>query len=325
MKKGMVTATKLINLLADGHFHSGEKLAEALTISRAAINKQIKGLGELGLTVFSVQGKGYCLAQPLSLLDQQQIADALSERRTVVLPMVDSTNQYLLERISELNSGDICVAEYQSAGRGRRGRQWLSPFGSNLYFSLYWHFPLGVADLSGLSLVIGIVLAESLQQSGVHAIKVKWPNDLYLSGKKIAGILVELVGKMNDSLHMIIGCGLNIGMQKDNYSERIEQLWTSLQQERYQVDRNQLVIALAQNLSVALQQFAQQGLAAFLHKWPELDYFWQKPVRLLLADKVIMGIDCGINEQGALLLRQQDGSITPYMIGEISLRDAEDE
>lgn len=179
---------KLIALLADGEFHSGEHLGESLGMSRAAINKHIQTIREWGLDVFTVHGKGYSLHGAIQLLEAERILSLLEDKRVSVLPVVDSTNQYLLDRIAELHSGDACVAEYQQAGRGRRGRQWISPFGANLYLSMFWRLEQGPAAAMGLSLVIGMVMAEVLQRLGAADVRVKWPNDLYLNDRKLAGI-----------------------------------------------------------------------------------------------------------------------------------------
>lgn len=193
--KDIKVPLRLISILADGAFHSGEQLGEAFGMSRAAINKHIQTIREWGLDVFTVPGKGYSLPAPIQLLNEQAILSYLPAGQVTVLPVVDSTNQYLLDRITELKSGDACVAEYQHAGRGRRGRQWVSPFGTNLYLSMFWRLEQGPAAAMGLSLVVGIVMAEVLRKLGAEQVRVKWPNDLYLNDKKLAGILVELTGK----------------------------------------------------------------------------------------------------------------------------------
>ena len=182
---------KLIALLADGEFHSGEQLGESLGMSRAAINKHIQTVREWGLDVFTVPGKGYSLPAPMQLLEAERILRGLDDKRVTVLPVVDSTNQYLLDRIETLQSGDACIAEYQLAGRGRRGRQWISPFGANLYLSMFWRLEQGPAAAMGLSLVIGMVMAEVLQRLGAKDVRVKWPNDVYVNGRKLCGILAE--------------------------------------------------------------------------------------------------------------------------------------
>jgi biotin operon repressor BirA-like protein len=132
----------LIGILADGEFHSGEQLGERLGMSRAAINKHIQTLRDWGVDVFTVPGKGYSLPEPIQLLNEELIGSQIEHGKVAVLPVIDSTNQYLLDRLGELQSGDACVAEYQQAGRGRRGRKWFSPLGPTC-ISMYWRLEQG--------------------------------------------------------------------------------------------------------------------------------------------------------------------------------------
>lgn len=319
--KNIAVPLKLVNILSDGEFHSGEQLGTDLGMSRAAINKYMQTLRDWGLDVFTVPGKGYSLPAPIQLLDEQAIAEFLPEGGVTVLPVVDSTNQYLMERLGELRSGDACVAEYQQAGRGRRGRQWFSPFGANLYMSMYWKLDQGPAAAIGLSLVIGIVMAEVLHKLGAADVRVKWPNDLYLKDRKLAGILVELTGKTGDAANVVIGAGINLSMREPD-SSVVNQLWSNLSDGGIAIDRNQLVATLLSTLRETLQQFEQQGLAPFITRWRKLDNFIDRPVKLLIGENQIHGIVRGIDKQGALLL-EQDGVVKPYIGGEISLRAAD--
>ncbi|QKJ60955.1 bifunctional biotin--[acetyl-CoA-carboxylase] ligase/biotin operon repressor BirA [Serratia fonticola] len=312
---------KIISLLADGEFHSGEHLGESLGMSRAAINKHIQTIREWGLDVFTVPGKGYSLPAAINLLDAERILGLLEDKRVTVLPVVDSTNQYLLDRLAELASGDACVAEYQQAGRGRRGRQWISPFGANLYLSMFWRLEQGPAAAMGLSLVIGIVMAEVLQRLGAEQVRVKWPNDLYLNDRKLAGILVELTGKTGDAAQLVLGAGINMAMRETNASQ-IDQRWINLQEAGITIDRNELAAKLLNELRNSLRQFEIDGLAPFISRWRKLDNFIDRPVKLLIGEQQIFGIARGIDQQGALLL-EQEGVIKPFIGGEISLRSAE--
>lgn len=312
---------KIISLLADGEFHSGEHLGESLGMSRAAINKHIQTIREWGLDVYTVPGKGYSLPAVINLLDVERILSLLEDKRVTVLPVVDSTNQYLLNRFSELSSGDACIAEYQQAGRGRRGRQWISPFGANLYLSMFWRLEQGPAAAMGLSLVIGIVMAEVLQRLGAEKVRVKWPNDLYLNDRKLAGILVELTGKTGDAAQLVMGAGINMAMRETNASQ-IDQRWINLQEAGINIDRNELAATLLNELRHSLREFEIEGLAPFISRWRSLDNFIDRPVKLLIGEQQIFGIARGIDQQGALLL-EQDGVIKPFIGGEISLRSAE--
>ncbi|ADO50419.1 bifunctional biotin--[acetyl-CoA-carboxylase] ligase/biotin operon repressor BirA [[Enterobacter] lignolyticus] len=319
MKDNTIPLT-LISILSDGGFHSGEQLGEQLGMSRAAINKHVQTLRDWGVDVFTVPGKGYSLPEPIQLLDEAFIRSHIESGSVTVLPVIDSTNQYLLDRLSELYSGDTCVAEYQQAGRGRRGRKWFSPFGANLYLSMYWRLEQGPAAAIGLSLVIGIVMAEVLQRLGAEGVRVKWPNDLYLQDRKLAGILVELTGKTGDAAQIVIGAGVNLTMRRVE-SEVVNQGWTNLQEAGIRIDRNMLAVQLIKELREALNLFEQEGLTPYLSRWEKLDNFINRPVKLIIGEKEIFGISRGIDTQGALLL-EQDGVIKPWVGGEISLRSA---
>ncbi|MGC8427411.1 bifunctional biotin--[acetyl-CoA-carboxylase] ligase/biotin operon repressor BirA [Mixta calida] len=309
---------KLVAILADGEFHSGEQIGEQLGMSRAAINKHIQTLKEWGLDVFTVTGKGYCLPAPIELLDEDKINTALKQQGVAVIPVIDSTNQYLLERMNTLQTGDACVAEYQQAGRGRRGRQWFSPFGANLYLSMYWRLDQGPAAAMGLSLVIGIVIAEVLQQLGAEDVRVKWPNDLYLNDRKLAGILVEMTGKTGDAAQIVFGAGINLAMRSPD-ANVVNQGWINLQEARIAINRNELVSVLVNQLRRSLKEFEREGLTPFISRWQRLDNFINRPVKLLIGEREVLGIARGIDPQGGLLL-EQDGVTKAWVGGEISLR-----
>lgn len=274
-------------------------------MSRAAINKHIQTLRDWGVDVFTVPGKGYSLPEPIQLLNAKQILGQLDGGSVAVLPVIDSTNQYLLDRIGELKSGDACIAEYQQAGRGRRGRKWFSPFGANLYLSMFWRLEQGPAAAIGLSLVIGIVMAEVLRKLGADKVRVKWPNDLYLQDRKLAGILVELTGKTGDAAQIVIGAGINMAMRRVEESV-VNQGWITLQEAGINLDRNTLAAMLIRELRAALELFEQEGLAPYLSRWEKLDNFINRPVKLIIGDKEIFGISRGIDKQGLYYLSRME-------------------
>ncbi|SFO57551.1 BirA family transcriptional regulator, biotin operon repressor / biotin-[acetyl-CoA-carboxylase] ligase [Candidatus Pantoea varia] len=309
---------KLVDILSDGEFHSGEQLGETLGMSRAAINKHIQTLKSWGLDVYTVTGKGYSLSAPMQLLDEQAILSQVAQGNVSVIPVIDSTNQYLLERMHDMQSGAACIAEYQQAGRGRRGRQWFSPFGANLYMSMYWRLEQGPAAAMGLSLVIGIIMAETLRSLGADDVRVKWPNDIYLNDRKLAGILVELTGKTGDAAQIVIGAGINLAMRTADASQ-INQGWINLQEAGVTVNRNELAARLINSLREALPLFEQEGLTPFIARWAALDNFINRPVKLLIGEREVHGIARGVDSQGGLLL-EQDGEIKAWVGGEISLR-----
>lgn len=307
----------IVKILSGGHFVSGETIGAELEISRAAVSKHIKGLLSWGLDIYSVHGKGYRLSQPLELLESD-IIQKLTKNNIAVLPVIDSTNQYLLERINTLENGTVCIAEYQSQGRGRRGRQWVSPFGSNLYFSIYWKLEAGIAAAMGLSLVVGVAVAEALESLGLEGIKLKWPNDLYYQDKKLAGILVEMSGQAGGAADLVIGLGLNISMPESVAD--IDQPWTSLSAISDNLpSKNALAATLINKCSEALSSYEYSGMHGFVTRWNRLDNFLNRPAKLVMGNREIHGTIRGINEQGAVLI-ETDKGVESFVGGEISLR-----
>lgn len=318
MRKEHATKLHILKTLSDGEFHSGEALGHDLGISRAAIAKHIKGLSEWGVDIYRIQGRGYQLAHPMQLLDETRLTDS-SEPKLELIPVIDSTNQYLLERVNESEKGRVCVAEYQASGRGRRGRQWVSPFGSNLYLSMYWRLDAGMAAAMGLSLVIGIAAVEALEEMGIQGVKLKWPNDLYYQDKKLAGILVEMSGQAGGAANLVIGMGLNIGMP--DKQPDIDQPWTTLNQvcADLRLDRTQLALTLIEHWKTILADYEMMGLAGFVDRWNRLDNFIGRPVKLIMGAREVKGIVQGIDQQGGVVL-ETDNGLETYIGGEISLR-----
>ena len=308
----------LLRLLADGEFHSGETIGELLGVSRTSVNNYIKGLQEIGLDIYKVTGKGYRCAA-IDLLDGNKIIELSGKKMVHVEQIVDSTNQWLLDHIAKLKNGQSCISECQLAGRGRRGRRWISPFASHLYFSFYWRFDSGIDKVSGLSLLVGIAVVNTLEKLGIHGASLKWPNDIYYQGKKLAGILIELNAQATAACHCVIGIGINVRMPMQQ-GKLIDQPWIDLNQISCEkIDRNLLSATLINELHVLLAQYEKSGLQPYLARWFELDCFLDKKVNLHIADQIKEGICRGIDQKGALLL-EYDGKIEHHIGGEVSLR-----
>lgn len=313
--------TQILDILSDGLFHSGERLGARLGISRTAISKHISQLRTLGLDVFSVTGKGYKWANPTALLNESTILSYFNELRDIQVHrfnVIDSTSTFMKKNVAKHHSGDVCVAEAQTHGRGRQGKTWISPFGSNLYFSMYWCFSAGMQALSGLSLVVGIALCEVLRRHYSVNAQLKWPNDVYVNDKKVAGILVEIEGQADDHCHCIIGIGLNICMPEQ--VSGIDQPWINLQSvTQEKIDKNRLVAQLMANLIQTIEQFEQSGLTDFTSLWEQYDWLKSQQVTLFLSGKGIEGVARGINSHGALMVEVQ-GKVQPFYGGEVSVR-----
>lgn len=234
----------------------------------------------------------------------------------LIFEQIDSTNEYLLNHHSHLSCGTVCLAESQTAGRGRRGRQWYSPISQNLYCSLLWHYDLPLPQpISSLSLIIALTLAETFEQLGVKDIQIKWPNDIYYQGKKMGGILIENRFD-NQQIHLVIGFGLNLAMPATQPDIEL-QPWADLAD--YHFNRNHIAATTLSQLQKMLMEYPHTPFKEYLQRWKKFDLFYQQPVKLLTEQGDIYGISQGINEQGELLLEQSEG-IKAFAMGEISLR-----
>ncbi|WP_084307145.1 bifunctional biotin--[acetyl-CoA-carboxylase] ligase/biotin operon repressor BirA [Phytopseudomonas flavescens] len=314
----------LLRLLQDGQFHSGEELGAAIGVSRAAIWKRLQALeAEFDLSIHKVRGRGYRLETPLSLLSIDALAPS-SGWPVKLMQQVDSTNA---EALRHLVSGAIppflIIAEQQTAGRGRRGRSWVSPFGENLYYSLVLRISGGMRQIEGLSLVVGLALLSAIRETGVTNVGLKWPNDLLVGGRKVAGILLELSGDPADVCHVVIGIGVNINM-RTVLGDAIDQPWISIRQILgEQVDRNRFVADLSAQLEHYLELHRLHGFSALREQW-EVNHLWQgRTVSLMAGVQVIEGRVLGVDDTGALRL-EVDGDERVFSGGELSLRLRDD-
>lgn len=279
----------------------------------------------MGLDVFRVTGRGYRLVEPIQLLNEDKINTYLADFKPTnvqLLRVVGSSNDVVKELSeSQKKAGFTVLAEAQTAGRGRRGKQWQSPFGCNLYLSMYWPLSNGMSAAMGLSLVIGTVVAEAMQAAGILGVQVKWPNDVLVDGRKIAGILVELEGQASGDASAIIGVGVNLAMPSWLSSE-IDQPWTDLRSAlEGSFDRNWWAAELIRRFRIALEEFEQFGLSHFINRWLHFDCLALQPVNVIMGNQVIDGIAEGIDTQGALLVRR-NGRLEAFHAGEVSIRHA---
>lgn len=317
---------QLLQILADGKFHSGEALGAMLNVSRAAIWKQLAALEPLGLQLESRKGKGYRLPGGLNLLDEQQIRACLGdmvEQRVGKLEIhneLDSSNRYAMQ-VAQRGpaSGHVVLAEMQSAGKGRLGRSWVSPFGRNMYLSMIWQFDAGAGALEGLSLAVSVAFSRALHKLGVHEFGVKWPNDLLSAGKKFCGILIELAGNLDGPCQAVIGIGANVSLP-DDAATTIDQPWTDISRiAGRQLDRNQLAGTLINELILMLLEFEQHGFSAFKQEWEAGDLLRGESVTVHLGPNRIKGMARGVASSGALLVETSEG-IQEFSGGEISVR-----
>lgn len=319
----------LLAILADGEYHSGEELGRSLGISRTAVWKQVQKLAECGLQIESQKGCGYRLPGGLDLLDPEQLERGVSCCPHKVRPhlsvqgVVTSTNE-LARAAAESGdaTGRVFLAEQQTSGRGRRGRQWISPMGRNIYLSVVWGFDGGVQALEGLSLAIGVAVKQALESRGVSGLEFKWPNDLLWQKKKLGGILLEVLGDPAGFCQVVVGVGINLNMPATS-GELIGQDWVDVNQILAQpVGRNDLAAALVNEIFSLLAEYHERGFTACRQEWLRHDAFANQPVTLMLMNKTVQGVARGVDESGALLVETDEGLQT-FSGGEISLRGRE--
>lgn len=318
---------KVLQLLADGEIHSGEEIGEALGISRTAVWKQLQKLSDLGLSLSTVKGRGYQLPGGLELLEHDRIISAVNTdarnclKQLEVENIIDSTNTRAMAMANQgFGSGYACIAEHQTAGRGRKGRPWVSPFGRNIYMSVMWEFTQGAAILEGLSLAVGVSVARVINRLSGEAGKVqlKWPNDIYWQNKKLAGVLLEMSGDVSSTCQVVVGVGLNVAMLADE-GKGIEQAWASTNSFAGGVSRNLLVADLLSEILLLLSQFDRTGFASVKEEWESMDFFYNTEVEVQIGENSLVGRACGVSESGALRLITLEGEQLVYG-GEASAR-----
>lgn len=320
-------AFKALRLLADGRFHSGAQVARSLGRSRAAVSETLKGARGMGIEVFSVPGKGYRLAEPVEFLDAHEIVSRLGPAaariRLALLDEVDSTSTRLASLAQAGAPSGTCVAaEWQRAGRGRRGRQWQAGLGASLTFSLLWRFDQGPGHLSGLPLAVAVAATRALESAGVPGVGVKWPNDLVHDWKKLGGILVETTGEMLGPTAAIVGIGLNYRLG-DALARRIDQPATDIASCGGSLpSRNALLARLLAELAEAMDRFAQGGFAAFRDEWKARHAYADRKVTVTAGDEPSREVRVlGVAADGALLVAAE-GHTERLTSAEISLRPA---
>ncbi|VEG90368.1 biotin--[acetyl-CoA-carboxylase] ligase [Legionella spiritensis] len=325
MKQFSATQLQLLDFLADGECHSGSTLGNHLQISRTAVWKQIKQLGELGITVKRLPNRGYQLISPRYFLRDKIIHARLATHGFTnpvdihLFAEIDSTNQFLKDCPAS-PSLTVCCAEMQSRGRGRFGRQWISPFAENIYFSGRWELHCCLSRLSGLSLAVSLAVLACLNNNGIKEdIRVKWPNDLLWRHKKLAGVLIEVQAESNGQIQLIIGIGINT-----NTATQLQQIpdkpWCSL----YEItgrhfDRNLIIADLIVYLDIYLNRFLTCGFPVFQEQWQQVDYLRDQWITVTHLSGSLQGLACGVSDSGQLYLRDEQGMIHELSSGDTSV------
>jgi BirA family biotin operon repressor/biotin-[acetyl-CoA-carboxylase] ligase len=328
----MASRDRLIKILADGEVHSGSELASLLGVTRSAVWKQVHQLENLGIEVVAEAGRGYRFASPLDLLDHGAILGAIDEATRAAcehlqVSTVSQSTSLALSAQPAPTPGRwrAILAEYQTAGRGRRGRAWLSPFGSGVCLSVSWCFPSVPRDLPALSLAAGIAARRALAAAGATDASLKWPNDIVADGAKLAGILVDVDGDGSGPLRAVVGIGVNVSAP-----ERFVRAVTAdgglapgaLERAcpaGSRIGRNALAAALLDSLYGVLREFPSRGFGPLADEWRCHDYLRGRPITVSGGPQVVSGVARGIGPDGALLVEGPAG-LSAVTNGDITLR-----
>jgi BirA family biotin operon repressor/biotin-[acetyl-CoA-carboxylase] ligase len=329
----MDLAWRVARSLGDGAFHSGQVLAGRSGVSRGSIWNAIRALRARGMVIHAVRGKGYRLPAPVDWLESGVVLDAMPGDvrdcvgRLVVLQETASTNAWLLDS-EPLPAGQaaVCLADYQTHGRGRRGRSWLAPPGAGICLLVGWQFQRPPARLQALGIAAGLGIRRALSGAGIDGVLLKWPNDLLWADCKLGGILVELRAEGNGPVHVVAGLGLNYRLP-ESAAELILadaglvpiDLAAACAAGVPPPGRNRLAGAMAGALVRLFRDFRELAPELLERDWAAADAIAGRPVNVSFGDHELSGVAAGIDADGALILERGDGLLR-VTAGDVTLR-----
>lgn len=325
----MSSRARLLKLLSDREFVTGTDLGLKLGISRAAVHKHVGRLRDGGLPIDCVRGRGYRLARGIVPLDAAIIMEQLEASTLAALDSlhieqrVNSTNDFVkkLTNTGRLH-GAVCLAEAQSAGRGRHGNRWIASPYRNLMMSTGWKYSAWPPGLSGLSIAVGMVLIDTLKKLGVAGLGIKWPNDLVYGDKKLGGILIDVSAEAAGSCSVIVGVGMNMQLTEAD-GALIDQPWSDLAHDLgCQIDRNHLAASCINTLFTLLQRYEADGFDAYRQRWQQYDALHGRAVAVSFrhGKKQLLGCASGVDPLGGLRVRLSDGAETVCYHGDVRVR-----
>ncbi|MCV2528640.1 MAG: biotin--[acetyl-CoA-carboxylase] ligase [Candidatus Lightella neohaematopini] len=316
------TLIKLISILSDGNVHCYYEIKNYLIFSKN-INYYINLANKLGLFIIKKPSNCYQLLNPFTLLNKNIILSYLKLEtiKLIVIPIINSTNKYLVNKLSNIyDKCYVCVSEYQTNSIGRNGKKWINSFGNSLCLSICWLLNKPLL-FNTISIVISIILVNLLKKLGIKNIGIKWPNDLYLKNKKLAGILVESIIS-NNNLYIIIGIGINLNMSNNSLLYKLGGNWINLIDAGIIINRNILTAKIINSIYYGLLFFERNGFNYFFSLWKKLDIFFNYPVLLcnnFYSNSFIYGINRGINQYGAILI-ETNNVVHAYYSGSLYLK-----
>lgn len=317
-----MTWKKILHLLVSRNdFISGEQIGKSLNISRTAIWKHINFLKQHGYIIQSSSNTGYRLMFPSDtpiVLEPENLSTDVVGSKIITTISTTSTNNDAISIAEDAVEGTVVITEHQTEGRGRRGRNWVSPFGMGLYFSIILKPDLPVAKLPKMTILIGVAVANALKKLNIFP-QLKWPNDIILNGKKIGGVLSELFVEGDLAKYVVVGVGLNVHNKTDNFPEEISKIAGSLYTETGKnFSRLNVLTACLSEIDNAYNFFMKNNgeLGEFAHSWNEIA--WKKGEEVFITtgkEKELCKI-VGLREDGVLLV-EQSKKLKEVFVGEI--------
>lgn len=319
-------ANDILKFLRDKEYVSGEVLAQKLGISRVAVWKQIQKLKNMEYKITADQNLGYCLVSRPDLLLPQEIQRGLSTnyvgKEIYYFPELKSTNirakEKALHGAEEISEGTLIVAERQSAGKGRLGREWFSPVGG-IWFSVILYPQLSPSYISRITLMTAVAVVKSIKICTQIKSQIKWPNDILINEKKVCGILTEMSAELDIINWVVVGIGINVNIEHREFPEDIQENTISLKETSgKEISRVKLAQTFLQEFEKYYEILKRREFSSILKEWKLYSHTLGKKIRVDIGERIITGEAVDINEEGSLILKKEDGELLEIISGTIT-------
>ena len=310
---------------ASDNYLSGEEICRDLGITRTAVWKQIRQLRDLGYEIEAIPSKGYRLQTTPDTLIPSEVSAGLDTvvvgRNIVFLPETDSTNTRARQLAEEgAEDGTVVIADLQSQGKGRMGRFWVSPSGVNLYLSIILRPKIELRHATQMTFLTAVAVAEAIEDAGDFSPNLKWPNDVLLHDRKIAGLLNELNAETEQIHFMVLGIGVNLNMKQEQFPSDLRTPATSLLVEGgKKVSRLEFTRLLLKKIDSLYSLYQEEGFAPILARWEQRCQMLGRKVEVDYQHSRVTGTVKGLDEAGALLLSRSDGGEERVLAGDVKL------
>ncbi len=318
-------ANDILKYLREKEYVSGEVLAQKLGISRVAVWKQIQKLKDMGYKIISDQNLGYCLVSRPDLLLPQEIQRGLSTnyigKEIYYFPELKSTNimakEKALHRAEGIDEGTLIIAERQSAGKGRLGREWFSPAGG-IWLSIILYPQLSPSYISRITLMTAVAVVKAIKICTQIKSQIKWPNDILINEKKVCGILTEMSAELDIINWVVVGIGINVNIDHREFPEDIQENTISLKETSgKEISRVKLAQTFLQEFEKYYEILKRREFSSILKEWKLYSHTLGRKIRVDMGERIITGEAVDINEEGALILKKEDGELVEIISGTI--------